>query len=403
MFEKLRYITSGESHGRALVCTIDGIPSNLPVSEADIGKDLARRQKGHGRGGRMKIETDSAQILSGVRHGMTLGSPIALLIENKDWANWEEIMNPDSKYARSAAKLEKGAPVTRPRPGHADLSGALKYGHRDMRNVLERSSARETAARVAVGAVARKFLSEFGIQVGSYVTEIGGIKSQTDGKNLSSLFKTAENSPVRCVDKKAEKKIISKIDKAMKEGDTLGGVFEVIVIGVPAGLGSYSQWDRRLNAKLAYSLMSIQAIKGVEVGLGFGVSKAPGSSVMDEIYYSKSKPRSAPAAGGFYRKTNNAGGIEGGISTGMPVIVRAAMKPIPTLRSPLSSVDINTKKKFKAAYERSDVCAVPAASVIGEAVTAIAIADSFLDKFGGDSMEEIQRNYKGYLKQLEKF
>ena len=403
MFEKLRYITSGESHGRALVCTIDGIPSNLPISEADIGKDLARRQKGHGRGGRMKIESDSAQILSGVRHGRTLGSPIALLIENRDWANWEEIMNPDSKYARHAASLEKGAPVTRPRPGHADLSGALKYGHRDLRNVLERSSARETAARVAVGAVARKFLSEFGIQVGSYVTEIGGVTSQTDGKSLSSLLKTAESSTVRCADKKAEKKIINKIDKAMKDGDTLGGVFEVIVTGVPAGLGSYSQWDRRLNAKLAYSLMSIQAIKGVEVGIGFEGSRKPGSEVMDEIYYSRPAPRTTPAAGGFYRKTNNAGGIEGGISTGMPIVVRAAMKPIPTLRSPLSSVDINTKKKFAAAYERSDVCAVPAASVIGEAVTAIAIADSFLDKFGGDSMEEIKRNYKGYLKQLEKF
>jgi len=402
MFEKLRYITSGESHGRALVCTIDGIPSNLSISESDIGKDLARRQKGHGRGGRMKIETDNAQILSGVRHGMTLGSPIALLIENRDWANWEEIMNPDSKYAQRAASLEKGAPVTRPRPGHADLSGALKYGHRDLRNVLERSSARETAARVAVGAVARKFLSEFGVQVGSYVTEIGGVKSQTDGKNLSLLFKTAENSPVRCADKKAEQKIINKIDKAMKEGDTLGGVFEVIVTGVPAGLGSYSQWDRRLNAKLAYSLMSVQAIKGVEIGLGFDVSKRPGSEVMDEIYYSRTGPGSAHA-GGFYRKTNNAGGIEGGISTGMPVIIRAAMKPIPTLRSPLSSVDINTKKKFAAAYERSDVCAVPAASVIGEAVTAIAIADSFLDKFGGDSMEEIKRNYKGYIEQLERF
>lgn len=403
MFEKLRYITSGESHGRALVCTIDGIPSNLPVCEADIGKDLARRQKGHGRGGRMKIETDSAQILSGVRHGRTLGSPIAILIENRDWANWKEIMNPDIKYARRAASLEKGAPVTRPRPGHADLSGALKYGHRDLRNVLERSSARETAARVAVGAIARKFLSEFGIQVGSYVTEIGGIKSQTKGKNLSSLFKTADNSPVRCVDKKAEKRMINKIDNAIKDGDTVGGVFEVIVTGVPAGLGSYSQWDRRLNAKLAYSLMSIQAIKGVEVGLGFNVSKTPGSGVMDEIYYSRTAPRYAPAAGGFYRKTNNAGGIEGGVSNGMPIVVRAAMKPIPTLRSPLSSVDINTKKKFAAAYERSDVCAVPAASVIGEAVTAIAIADSFLDKFGGDSMEEIKRNYKGYLKQLEKF
>lgn len=403
MFEKLRYITSGESHGRALVCIIDGIPSNLLITEDDIGKDLARRQKGYGRGGRMKIETDRAQILSGVRHGRTLGSPIALLIENKDWANWEAIMSPASKYARRAASLEKGAPVTRPRPGHADLSGALKYGHRDLRNVLERSSARETAARVAVGAVARKLLSEFGIQVGSCVTEIGGVKSQTAGKTPASLFKAAEISPVRCADKNAEKKMIKKIDQAKKQGDTLGGVFEVVVTGLPAGLGSYSQWDRRLNAKLAYSLMSIQAIKGVEIGIGFEVSRKPGSEVMDEIYYSRNTPRSAPAAGGFYRKTNNAGGIEGGISTGMPIIVRAAMKPIPTLRSPLSSVDINTKKKFAAAYERSDVCAVPAASVIGEAVTAIAIADSFLDKFGGDSMEEIKRNYKGYLKQLENF
>ena len=403
MFEKLRYITSGESHGRALVCTIDGIPSNLPISEADIGKDLTRRQKGYGRGGRMKIESDSAQILSGVRHGRTLGSPIALLIENRDWANWEAIMNPDSKYARRAATLEKGAPVTRPRPGHADLSGALKYGHRDLRNVLERSSARETAARVAVGAVARKFLLEFGIKIGSYVAEIGGIMCGTDVKISNSFLEAAESSPVRCGDKNAEKKMIKKIDQAMKKGDTLGGVFEVGVTGVPAGLGSYSQWDRRLNAKLAYSLMSIQAIKGVEVGLGFDVSKTPGSGVMDEIYYSSKSPRNAPAAGGFYRKTNNAGGIEGGVSTGMPIVLRAAMKPIPTLRSPLSSVDINTKKKFAAAYERSDVCAVPAASVIGEAVTAIAIADSFLYKFGGDSMEEIKRNYKGYIKQLERF
>lgn len=411
MFEKLRYITSGESHGRAIVCTIDGIPSNLSVSEADIGRDLARRQKGYGRGGRMKIETDSARILSGVRHGKTLGSPITLLIENRDWVNWDKIMNPDKKYAGKAAGLEKGAPVTRPRPGHADLSGALKYGHRDLRNILERSSARETAARVAAGAVARKFLAEFGIQVGSHVTGIGGAGchmaedrgQRTDPKELTSIFEAAEKSSLRCADSKAEKKIIEKIDRAVKDGDTLGGTFEVIVTGVPAGLGSYSQWDRKLNAKLAYSLMSIQAIKGVEIGIGFEAAERPGSGVMDEIFYSKKAPRSAPAGGGFYRKTNNAGGIEGGMSTGMPIVVRAAMKPIPTLRSPLSSVDINTKKKFSAAYERSDVCAVPAASVIGEAVTAIAVADALLDKFGGDSMEEIKRNYKGYLKQIERF
>jgi len=292
-------------------------------------------------------------------------------------------------------------PVTRPRPGHADLSGALKYGHRDIRNVLERSSARETAARVAAGAVAKKFLSEFDINVISYVTEIGGTKIQGPGargeqseSNLLTLFRKAEASQVRCPDEKTEEKIITKIKTSLKKGDTLGGVFEVAVLGVPAGLGSYSQWDRKLEAKLSYAIMGIQAIKGVEIGLGFEMARRPGSEVMDEIFYRGSQ---------FHRKTNNAGGIEGGMSNGMPIIVRAAMKPIPTLKTPLSSIDINTKKKFKAAYERSDTCAVPAASVIGEAVTALVIADSFLDKFGGDSMEEIKRNYSGYLKQIREF
>lgn len=425
MLEKLRYLTSGESHGQALVCTVDGLPSNLYLSSEDIDRELARRQKGYGRGGRMKIESDSAEILSGVRFCKTLGSPISILIRNRDWENWQEVMSPElrvksleSKKNRLQTPDSRLCPVTRPRPGHADLSGALKYGHRDLRNVLERSSARETAARVAVGAVAKRLLSEFDIRIMSFVMEIGGIniprseiRVQISEKNLLKAFRRAERSPVRCPDKETEKKIIRKIDSALKQGDTLGGVFEVIVTGVPAGLGSFTQWDKRLNARLAYSMMGIQAIKGVEMGLGFEMSKRPGSEVMDEIYYRNQKSevkgqkqeRHKALAGGFYRRTNNAGGIEGGISNGMPVVIRAAMKPIPTLKSPLSSVDIITKRKFKAAYERSDVCAVPAASVIGESATAIVIADSFLSKFGGDSIEEIMRNYKGYLRQIGSF
>lgn len=412
MFQKLRYLTSGESHGQALVCILEGVPSNLSLSADDINRDLSRRQKGFGRGGRMKIEADRVNMLSGVRMGRTLGSPVSLLIENRDWPNWQEVMRPEKPVgARCNVSLQKAEPVTRPRPGHADLSGALKYDHQDIRNVLERSSARETAARVAAGAVARKFLSEFKIEIVSYVTEIGGTGLQnrehrtvlTDSRQVYSMFNKAEASQVRCPDKKTEEEIIRKIKAAIKKGDTLGGVFEVVVLGVPAGLGSYTQWDRKLEANLSCAIMGIQAIKGVEIGLGFEMARKPGSRVMDEIYYRRGMAHQTPPAGGFYRKTNNAGGIEGGMSNGMPLIIRAAMKPIPTLKSPLASVDIITKKKFRAAYERSDVCAVPAASVIGEAVTALVIADSFLDKFGGDSMEEIRRNYKGYLKQINTF
>jgi chorismate synthase len=412
MLDKIRYLTSGESHGQALVCVIEGIPSNLAISAENIDRDLARRQRGYGRGGRMKIEADRAQILSGVRHGKTLGSPITLLIENKDWQNWQEVMSPDNPPIPPLNKRGQGGViVTRPRPGHADLAGALKYNTHDIRDVLERSSARETAARVAAGAVVKKFLAEFNIQVLSHVTEIGGISSQLsavgsqqNGKDILSIFKKAEESPVRCPDKNIEKRIINKINQAMKKGDTLGGMFEIVALGVPAGLGSYIQWDRKLDARLAFALMSIQAIKGVEVGLGLEMSKRSGSEVMDEIFYKRRSAVSGQrSAGGFYRRTNNAGGIEGGMSNGMPVILRAAMKPIPTLRTPLPSVDITTKKTFQAAYERSDVCAVPAASVIGEAVAAIVIADSFLSKFGGDSMEEIKRNYAGYLKQINEF
>jgi chorismate synthase len=392
----LRYITSGESHGRAMAVIIEGVPSGLEISPSDIDSELMRRQGGYGRGGRMRIESDTVQILSGIRLGRTIGSPITLLVENRDWANWEEVM---------AVEPQKGQPhpVTRPRPGHADLAGAMKYNTHDIRDVLERSSARETVSRVAAGAVAKRFLSEFDIRVVSYVTEIGGVGSrisnlvsQGSEKRIMGLFKKAERSRVRCPDKEAERAMIRRIDQARTDGDTLGGVFEVVVLGVPAGLGSYAQWDRRLNARLAHAVMGIQAIKGVEIGLGFEMAGRCGSEVMDEIYYRQ-------RTGRFYRKTNNAGGIEGGMSNGMPIVVRAAMKPIPTLRNPLSSVDIVTKRSFRAVYERSDICAVPSASVIGEAVVALVIADAFLEKFGGDSMEEVRRNYKGYIRQISRF
>ncbi|MCX5717111.1 MAG: chorismate synthase [Nitrospirae bacterium] len=390
----MRYLTSGESHGKALIGILEGFPSGLPVSAGDIDSDLRRRQGGHGRGGRMKIETDHAQILSGIRFGKTIGSPIALLIENKDWLNWQDIMNSQFTVHNSQVKA-----VTSPRPGHADLAGAVKYDTHDMRNILERSSARETAMRVALGAIAKRFLSEFNVKIGSCVIQIGTVHSSqftahSSEKGLLKIFNEAELSPVRCPDKISSKKMVQLIDKAVKEGNSLGGIFEVFATDVPAGLGSHIQWDKRLDGKLAQALMSIQAIKGVEIGMGFEMSRKSGSEVMDEIFYKSSK---------FYRKTNNAGGIEGGMTNGMPIIIRAAMKPIPTLRKPLCSVDITTKKPFKAAYERSDICAVPAAGVVGEAMTALVIADAFLEKFGGDCMAEVKRNYNSYLKYLSKF
>ena len=404
----LRYLTAGESHGKALIGILEGIPSGLSLSERDVDKDLERRQKGYGRGGRMKIESDHAEILSGVRWGKTIGSPITLLIENKDYQNWIRGM---SSYAEDEGSIPA---VTRPRPGHADLTGAMKYGHDDMRNVLERSSARETAMRVALGAVAKKFLQTFHIIIGSFVIQIGdirmqesrgqGIKGSVDSshllepsnpRTLESLYKKAEKSPVRCPDAETTGRMMKLIDRAAKSGDSVGGVFAVFVTGAPVGLGSHIQWDKRLDGRLAHALMSIQAIKGVEVGLGFEMSKRSGSEVMDEIFYSDRS--------GFYRKTNNAGGTEGGMTDGMPILLRAGMKPIPTLRRPLRSVDITTRKPVKAVYERSDICAVPAAGVIGEAMVALTIADVFLDKFGGDSMEEIQRNYASYIRHIKQF
>ncbi len=389
MPEIFRFLTAGESHGQALTAVIDGVPAGLALGEADINVDLARRQRGYGRGGRMKIERDQVHIVSGVRWGFTLGSPITLQIANRDWENWQATM--------SVAPPEPGAPqkeVTRPRPGHADLAGAMKYGHRDIRNVLERSSARETTARVAVAGVAKRLLAEFGITVLSHVTEIGGVRiPETLDLPWAEVQRRAEASEVRCADPETEAAIVAAIDDAKAKGDTLGGVFEVVALGCPVGLGSYAQWDRRLDGRLAQAFCSIQAIKGSELGLGFEAARRPGSAVHDEILFDP--------AGGFRRSSNNAGGLEGGVTNGQPVIARAAMKPLSTLRTPLKSVDLATKQAVEAVVERSDVCAVPAAGVVGEAMMAIVLANAFLEKFGGDSLEEIRRNYAAYQEGLK--
>jgi chorismate synthase len=384
----LRFLTAGESHGEALTTVIDGIPAGLPLAEADINEDLTRRQRGYGRGGRMKIERDQAHISSGVRWGMTLGSPITLTIQNRDWENWKQTMSVGAPPEGTAPKT-----VTRPRPGHADLAGAMKYAHHDIRNVLERSSARETTARVAMAGVAKKLLGEFGITILSHVIEIGGIRVGALELPWDEIRRRAEESEVRCADPETERAMIDAIDRAKAAGDTLGGVFEVVALGCPVGLGSYVQWDRKLDGLLAQAFCSIHAIKGAEVGLGFETARRPGSQVHDEILLDKD--------GGFQRASNSAGGLEGGVTNGQPVIVRAAMKPLSTLRKPLRSVDMHTKEAVEAVVERSDVCAVPAAGVVGEAMMAIVLAAAFLDKFGGDSMDEIRRNHQGYLDYLK--
>jgi chorismate synthase len=384
---KLRYLTAGESHGPALTAVVEGMPANLEISAEDVDRHLARRQQGYGRGGRMKIEQDRVRLLSGVRWGKTLGSPITLSIENRDWANWEKKMSP-----AAADRLENIA-VTHPRPGHADLSGVIKYRQADTRNILERSSARETAARVAVGALCHKFLATLGIEVFGYVQEIGGVVAQTEA-DYRTRFACSENSPCRTWDPEAEAAMIAAIDRARESGDSLGGVVEVVVQGAPVGLGSHVHWDRRLDSRLAAAVMSIQAFKGVEIGAGFAAARLPGSLVHDEIEYT---------AGGFSRRTNRAGGLEGGMTNGEPIVIRGAMKPIPTLYKPLQSVDLQSKLPFQAAVERSDVCAVPAAAVVAEAVVAIEIAAAMLEKFGGDSMEEIQTNLAAYRHHVQSF
>jgi len=385
----LRFLTAGESHGPALVAVVEGLPSGLPLTAGYIDRQLKRRQGGYGRGARMKIECDHVKFLSGVRGGMTLGSPLTLYIENKDWSNWSQVMSPDPE-----ARVEEKV-VTRPRPGHADLTGALKYRHKDIRNVLERSSARETAARVAVGSTARRLLEELGIEITGQVLQIGGINADTGQSDPEELKKILASSQVLCADPGAERQMIEKIDQARQNGDTLGGVFEVRVHGVPAGLGSHVHWDRKIDAGLAAALMSIQSVKGVEVGMGFSGAALPGSLLQDEIFYQKDR--------GFYRETNRAGGIEGGMTNGEVIILRAAVKPIPTLYQPLQSVDLLDKTISRAAVERADVCAVPAACVIGEAVVAWEIARACLEKFPGDSLAELKENwscYRTYLRQV---
>jgi len=388
----VRYLTAGETHGPQLTAIIEGLPSNLPLSAEAVNVQLQRRQKGYGRGRRMQIESDEVRFVGGVRHGYTTGAPVAMVIENKDWKNWSSIMSPEPPAdADDAAKRR----VHRPRPGHADLNGGLKYNMRDLRNVLERSSARETAARVACGAVARELLSHFGIRIAGQVLRIGDVEARRLDLPLDELARVTEESPVRVADKEAEARMIAAIDAARADGDTLGGVVECIVEGCPPGLGSHVHWDRKLDGRIAQAVVSIQAFKGVEFGIGFEAGRLRGSQVHDEIRYDPSR--------GFYRATNRAGGFEGGMTTGEPIVVRAVMKPISTLYKPLGSVDIDTKEPFLAQVERSDTCAVPAASVILENVVAWEVARAFLEKFGGDSMEEIRANYENYRRQLERY
>lgn len=385
----IRFLTAGESHGKGLVCIIEGLPANLELSSEYINRELERRQRGYGRGGRMKIEKDRVQILSGVRFGKTLGGPIALFIENRDWENWKE------KMAVEGERPETAVPFTRPRPGHADLAGGIKYNQRDLRNVLERASARETACRVALGAVCKRFLEELGVFVGSYVVSIGTVQPPIEEQDLIKRHQLAEQSELRFPDPSRDKDFVELIDKAKEMGESLGGVFEVFAVGVPPGLGSHVHWDRKLDGRIAQVMMSIQAIKGVEIGLGFEAAKRFGSEVHDEIGYREGE--------GYFRYSNNLGGLEGGITNGMPIIVRCAMKPIPTLTKPLRSVDVLTKEEVRAGKERTDVVAVPAASVVGESALALVLADAFLEKLGGDFMEEIKERYRIYLEHVKSF
>ena len=381
-----RFLTAGESHGKGLVSIAEGMVAGLPLEEHHINKELKRRQQGYGRGGRMEIEDDKAEIIAGVRHGLTIGSPIALFITNRDWENWQQEL--------SVSPVDREVePVTSPRPGHADLAGVTKYGLNDIRPVIERASARETAARVAVGAIARRFLEEFGVVVHSYTAAIGG--HHWEPSKISSIdWRQVEASPVRCANAKVERAMMTAIDDAKTDGDTLGGVFEAIAAGVPIGLGSHVSWDRRLDGRISRAIMSINAVKGMEIGEGFALAGLRGSQAHDVIEPSRrSRAKGVP----WRHVTNRAGGIEGGISNGQDIVVRAVVKPIATLAKPLSSIEVRTGKKSEAHYERSDVCVVPAAGVIGEATVAIVLADACLEKFGGDNLKETLGNYRSYL------
>jgi chorismate synthase len=373
----LRYLTAGESHGRCLVGILEGMPSGLEIKDKDIDRDLARRQKGYGRSPRMKIEKDGVEILSGMRKGKTIGSPVALLIKNKDF------------------KINVLPSVECPRPGHADLAGALKYNTADMRDILERASARETAVRVAIGGVCRALLREFKIEILSHVVRIGEVSVRKQKLSFKEIRQRADKSRTSCVDAAAEALMVAEINKAKDKGDSLGGIFEVIAVNLPAGLGSFAHWERRLDARLSASLMSIPGVKGVEIGAGFFAASQRGSQVHDEIFYSRRK--------GFFRKSNLAGGLEGGVTNGEALILRGAMKPIATLMQPLRSVNIKNKQQAEADVQRADVCAVPACSVVGEASVAFCLAQAVLEKFGGDSLAETKRNYQGYIKQVKKF
>jgi chorismate synthase len=394
----LTYLTAGESHGPQLTAVIDGFPAGFHVDIEHINHQLARRQGGYGRGGRMEIEQDEVEVVSGIRGGYTMGGPITLVIHNKDWENWIEIMHPINPVSDdlSLKKKRLGFETTRPRPGHADLAGAIKYNHYDLRNVLERASARETAARVALGALARQLLEHFHVESASHVVQIGPVRLP-DGynpTNLKSIIELSEKSEVRCIDRETEQKMIEAIKLAKKARDSLGGVVEIIVRGLPIGLGSYSQWYRRLDARLAGAMMAIQSVKGVEIGLGFAAGSKQGSEVHDEIFYD---PHGDPAKKKFYRKTNNAGGLEGGITNGEDIVMRVAGKPISTLNQPLKTIDVKTKEPAEAMVERSDNCVIPALAVICENVAALVLADAFLEKFGADNLAEIERNYKAFL------
>jgi len=389
----LRFVTAGESHGRALVAIIEGLPAGLTIDIDFINHQLRRRQLGYGRGGRQKIESDHVEILSGVRHGQTLGSPIAVMIENRDFANWQDVMAVELRELEES----KARRLTRPRPGHADLAGGLKFNRRDLRDILERASARETAARVAVGAFAKLLLKEFNIEVASHTLMLGGIPEHPPTEVLwEKILAIQDDDLLRCVDKETEQRMVVRIDEAKKAGDTLGGIFEVAAREVPPGLGSHTQWDLKLDGRLAQAVMSIQAVKAVEIGIGASISGWPGSQVQDEIFYDSSERT-------FFRQTNNSGGLEGGITTGSEVRVRGHLKPLSTLRQPLMSVNINTKEPDKGHFERSDVTSVPAAGVVGEAMVAIVLAQAVREKFGGDSLKEMRRNFAGYLEQVRSY
>ncbi len=391
----LRFTTAGESHGQALVSVLEGLPAGLPLLAAHIDADLARRQQGYGRGRRMQIERDTAEILSGVRAGETIGSPVAMLIRNRDWANWQAIMDPAPREGEEEGALRRRA-VTRVRPGHADLTGILKYDRDDARDILERASARETTARVAAGAIARRLLDELGVSIGSHLVHLGGVDAVRPDPMPERLNEASDASQLRTLDPAAEAQMIERIDAAKRAGNTLGGICEVVADGLPVGLGSHVSWDRKLDGRIGAAIMSIPAVKGVEIGMGFGAARVHGSEVHDEITLAPGRTR----AGNVRRATNNAGGLEGGITTGEPLVVRVAMKPISTLMRPLGTVDVATGSAASATAERSDVTAVPAMGVIAEAMLALVLADAMLEKFGGDSLPEVQRNLDGYLSHI---